>query len=281
MMYSLDPAVHAPVFAQIAPFLPAPRPHPLGCHRRRVPDHVCFIAILLRHVHGLSWESTEHVMNTIGGYRVSDTTLRTRRNEWVDAGVFELVAAAAINGYHRLIGLDLSQVSLDASDQLAPCGGTGTGIGFKTRGRLGWKWTIAVDAHGIPFGFTIDAANRNDYPAMFDLLEQLRQRNLTAQIGTLHADRGYGYDGTDTKVAAYGITHFNAPPRNKRNQGTRPLIGLGNRWIVEATNAWLCAYGQLRRNTDRRQEHRHAALCFAIALFISHRLQQRSTSPIR
>lgn len=280
MMYSLDPAVHAPVFAQIEYLLP-PRPvHPLGCHRQRIPDHVCFMAILLRHLHGLSWESTEQIMG-FAGYRVSDTTLRTRRNEWVDAGVFELLAAVAINGYHHLIGLDLEHVSLDASDQLAPCGGTGTGIGFKTRGRRGWKWTIAVDANGIPFALTTNPANDNDYPAMFDLLEQLKQRNMCHLIGTLHADRGYGYPTAAEHVASYGINNFNAPPRNKPKQGTRPLVGLGIRWIVEACNAWLCAHGQLRRNTDRRHEHRRAALCFAIALFISHRLQQRNTSPIR
>ncbi|MGE3449757.1 MAG: hypothetical protein AB7H92_19480, partial [Microbacteriaceae bacterium] len=59
------------------------------------------------------------------------------------------------------------------------------------------------------------------------------------------------------------------------------LIGLGPRWIVESTNAWLCAYGQLRRNTDRKPEHRKAALCLAIALFITHRLQHPTHSPIR
>jgi hypothetical protein len=35
------------------------------------------------------------------------------------------------------------------------------------------------------------------------------------------------------------------------------------RWIVEATNTWRSNYGQLRRNTDRRARHRHAALCRA------------------
>jgi hypothetical protein len=238
------------------------------------------MAILYRTVHGLSWESTEDMMR-FAGYKVSDTTLRSRRDEWVNAGVFEQIAAAAINGYHRLIGLDLSTVVIDASDQLAPCGGTGTGVGFKTRGRLGWKWTIAVDADGIPFGLTIDPASRNDYPAMFDLLEQLQQRNLTTLIGVLEADRGYGYDEALERVKTYGIETYRAPSRNKRSEGTRPLVGLGRRWIVEASNAWLCAYKQLIRNTDRRQEHRQAALCFVIALFITHRLQQRTTSPIR
>jgi hypothetical protein len=40
------------------------------------------------------------------------------------------------------------------------------------------------------------------------------------------------------------------------------------RWIVEATNSWWSNYGQLRRNTDRRNRHRHAALCLATTVLI-------------
>lgn len=40
-------------------------------------------------------------------------------------------------------------------------------------------------------------------------------------------------------------------------------LRLGLRWIVEAANTWCSNYGQLRRNTDRRTRHRHAALCLA------------------
>ena len=53
---------------------------------------------------------------------------------------------------------------------------------------------------------------------------------------------------------------------------TTQLVGMGQRWIVESANSWLRAYGQLRRNTDRKPEHRHAALCMAIALLLVHRI---------
>ena len=42
----------------------------------------------------------------------------------------------------------------------------------------------------------------------------------------------------------------------------------GLRWIVEATNSWLSNYGQLRRSTDRKTCHRHAALCLATTVLI-------------
>lgn len=277
MMYALDPAVHAPLFETIQHLIP-PRPtHPLGCHRKRVDDFVCFVWILHRLITGASWETLE----AMSARAVSDTTLRTRRDEWVNAGIFEQLAAQALVGYHRLIGLDLTNVCIDGSDHLAPCGGKGAGHGIKHPGRLSWKWCMAVDGDGIPIAWVIDAGNRNDYAMFFPVLDQLHDRDWTRRLGTLHADRGFNYTSTPDKVAAYGITHFIAPTRKQPGQGTVALVGMGQRWIVEATNSWLRAYGQLRRNTDRKPEQRHAALCFAIALFITHRLLDPKTSPIR
>ena len=57
--------------------------HPLGCHRTRHDDRDCFEAILHRLVTGCSWD----VAGRLG--KGSETTLRRRFNEWVDAGVFE------------------------------------------------------------------------------------------------------------------------------------------------------------------------------------------------
>jgi hypothetical protein len=277
MMHALDPAVHEPIFKAIVDLIPPPPPHPLGCHRRRISDWVCFRGILMRLVSGMSWTSIEAFMPT----RVSDTTLRARRDEWIRAGVFAEIFNQAIAGYHKLIGFNLANVIIDGSDQLAPCGGEAAAPGFKTRGRQGWKWVIAVDDRGVPITFTTAAANRNDYPLMYTVLDQLAELDLAHQIDTVHADRGFGYREANARVTAYGINRFNAPPRNDPHHGRAPLVGFGPRWIVESTNAWMCAYGQLRRNTDRKTEHRHAAMTLAITLFITHRLQHPRLSPIR
>ena len=74
-------------------------------------------------------------------------------------------------------------------------------------------------------------------------------------------------------------SHRVAKSRVARLMRTNDLVGahsrkkwrrgrLGLRWIVEATNSWLSNYGQLRRNTDRRLRHRHAALCLAVTILI-------------
>lgn len=277
MMYAFDPAINGPLFKTIKHLVPARPVHPLGCHRPRIDDFTCFVWILHRLVTGASWETLE----AMSGYKVSDTTLRHRRDEWIKAGIFDELATQAMAGYRRLIGFNLDDVCIDGSDQLAPGGGEGAGHSFKHPGRLCWKWCLAVDGDGIPIGFEIAPGNRNDYAMMFPLLDQLAEQGITKSIWRLQVDRGFNYLETPGRVASYGITEFVAPARSKRNQGAVATVGLGRRWIVESANSWLCAYGQLRRNTDRKDIHRRAAFCFAIALFITHRLQDPRTSPIR
>ena len=127
------------------------------------------------------------------GYEVSDTTLRSRRDEWVAAGVFDALRQHALHAYDRIIGLDLSEVALDGSLHKAPCGGEGTGKNPTDRAKLGWKWSIATDARGIPIGWAIDGANRNDVKMLDPTLDDLARAGLLEEIETLHLDRGYDY----------------------------------------------------------------------------------------
>ena len=122
-MRALDPEVANAVWGAVEGLLP-PREdnHPLGCHNPRIPDRVCFRGILIRLVTGCSWEIAEQLMDGA----VSDTTLRARRDEWVEAGVFDSLVEVAIAGYDRLIALDLTEVSVDGSQHKAPSGGEGT-----------------------------------------------------------------------------------------------------------------------------------------------------------
>ncbi len=77
MMYALEARVHDPVFAAIEELVPSPKPHPLGCHRRRVPDRIILWGLMWRLITGSSWETIEVMLHR----QVSDTTLRARRDE--------------------------------------------------------------------------------------------------------------------------------------------------------------------------------------------------------
>jgi hypothetical protein len=97
-------------------------------------------------VTGSSWVDIEAMMDFV----VSDTTLRARRDAWIDAGVFDALFTEAVAAFDRIVGLDLSEVSIDGSTHKAPCGGEGTGKSPVDRGKLGWKWSIAADRNGVP-----------------------------------------------------------------------------------------------------------------------------------
>jgi transposase len=221
-------------------------------------------------VTGCSWVSIEAILE----YQVSDTTLRGRRDEWVGAGVFDQLRQHALHAYDRIIGLDLSEVALDGSLHKAPCGGEGTGKNPTDRAKLGWKWSVATDAHGIPIGWAIDGANRNDVKLLGPTLDDVAQFGLLEEIDTLHLDRSYDYPKVRAQLADLGLDDLNIQRRSKPGE-TPPVaqpMRLGLRWVVEGTNSWLSNYGQLRRNTDRSTRHRHAQLCLVVVLLITAKL---------
>jgi len=289
IMRALDPEVRDAIWATIEPLFPERvDTHPLGCHRRRCPDRACFDVILVRLVTGCSFEDAERLCGNV----VSDTTVRSRRDEWVKAGVFDAIVNEAIAGYDRIIGLALSDVAVDGSLHKSPCGGEGTGPNPTDRAKAGWKWSILTDLNGIPFGWAADGANRHDSILLGPTLADAATRGLLADIETLWLDRGYDSAATRTRLCDLKIT--DAVIAKKRKRGDKPATKtasnkhtMGLRWPVERTNSWLSNYGQLRRNTDRRSSHRLAQLALAIALLLIAKLidwrnrWSKASSPIR
>jgi transposase len=270
MVRALDPAVISILWQAVFALLPERvDTHPLGCHRKRVSDLLCFRGILIRLVTGSSWETVEALME----YKVSDTTLRARRDEWIRAGVFDQLETQTRAGYDRIIGLDLECVALDGSIHKAPCGGEGTGKSPVDRAKLGYKWSVAVDANGIPIGVAIDGANRNDLRLLEPTLDAITANGLLGDVELLTLDRGYDYPVVRARLAAYGLTQLDIQQRGtKPPPGTPHRITLGLRWIVEALNSWWTNYGQIRRSTDRNDIHRLTALSLATTVLMTCRL---------
>jgi transposase len=270
IMRAFDPEVVDAVWAAIEPLLPEPiDEHPLGCHRARIPDRVCFEGILIRLVTGCAWVDAEVLL----AWAVSDTTLRARRDEWVAAGVFDRLADEAISAYDRIVGLDLAECAVDGSQHKAPTGGEGTGPNPVDRGRSGWKWSLSADRHGIPIGWVAAGANRNDCILLAPTLATVTERGLLLDIETLHLDRGYDNGVVRRHVAELGIADLVcARVRPAGTATTKKTVPLGMRWPIERTNSWLSNFGQLRRNTDRRTAHRLAQLALAIVLLLAAKL---------
>jgi transposase len=268
-MLALDRRVVEVVWEAVEGLVPQ-RPldaHPLGCHRPRIPDRDCFEALLFRLVTGCSWD----VAGRLG--KGGETTLRARRDEWLAAGMFDRLVDEALAAYDRIVGLDLSEVALDASLHKAPFGGEGTGPNPTDRAKCGWKWSIATDRWGIPLGWATDGANRHDVVLVAPTLDAVAHRGLLADLETLHLDRGYDNTRVQADCTLRGLGDVVCPKRRPPGRATTKLaVPLGMRWPVERTNSWLSNFGQLRRNTDRSITHRLAALALAIALIITIKL---------
>jgi len=202
-MRALDPEVVDAVWAACGPLIPRPLDtHPLGCHRPRASDRACFEVILVRLVTGCSWEDAERLC----GKKVSDTTARDRRDEWIAAGVLEKLYAEALHSYDEIIGLSFEDTAVDGSLHKSPCGGEGTGKNPTDRGKLGWKWSILTDDNGIPVGVAIDGANRNDSVMLAPTLDDAKAKGLLHEIETIWLDRGYDSDTTRQRLTERDIT---------------------------------------------------------------------------
>jgi transposase len=269
-MRALDSEVVDTVWTGIKDLLPVHgETHPLGCHRPRASDRDCFEMMLVRLVTGCSWEDAE----VLCGRKVSDTTARSRRDEWEAAGVFERIANEAIGAYDKVIGLDLSDVAIDGSAHKAPAGGQGTGKSPTDRGKRGWKWSIATDAAGIPIGWATSGANRHDIRLLVPTVNAVSARGLVADIDTLWLDRGYDGKMTLKYLTHIGVNDAVVAKKRQRGQGkSLKKASMGLRWPVERTNSWLSNYGQLRRNTDRKTEHRLAQFALAVAFLLTAKL---------
>jgi len=238
--------------------------HPLGRHRRRVPDRLCLWGMLVRLVTGASWVTVERLLEG----QVSDTTLRGRRDEWIEAGVFDALADEAVAAYDKIIGLDLTEVVIDTTSAKARCGGEDTGKNPVDKGRLGIKMSIATDRNGIPLGYVIGAANRHDVTLLEPTLNELSDRNLIPNVETLHLDKAYDSKSARNFVAGLGIEDAVVPRRALGNNPPPVPYRIEWRWVIERTNSWIKNHGQLAANTDRKTIHRLAAFALALACLL-------------
>jgi hypothetical protein len=206
--------------------------------------------------------------------RGGETTLRTRCNAWIHAGVFDQLAAEALAAYDRIVGLDLREVALDGSQHKAPMGGEGTGPNPTDRGKSGWKWSVLTDRRGIPVGWATDGANRHDTMLLDPTIAAVAARGLLDDIETLHLDRGYDNGVVRARCAEVGLHDVVCAKRRTRGVGRvkKTALPLGLRWPVERTNSWLSNYGQLRRSTDRTIPQRLGQFALAVALILTIKL---------
>ncbi|MFD3537449.1 IS5 family transposase, partial [Streptomyces sp. NPDC058661] len=243
--------------------------HPLGCHRRRVADRTVFEHVVLALVHGSGYER----ISTPG---CSHRTIRRRVRQWAELGISEKVHALALEAYDRMIGLGLSELSVDGCITKAPSGGEKAGRSPVDRGKQGLKRSVASDACGGPLGIVSDGANRHDSPLLGPTLEAAKE-----QVGALpkavnvNLDRGYDSAKSRALIAELGFTAEIA------RKGLPAPIQAGRRWVVERTHSWMNDYGRLRRCTEKSGSTVDFYLYLAATLVTLRMLIRRATNRYR
>lgn len=263
-MPALPSSVIDPLWDQFDALIPEREDlHPLGCHRPRIPDRVVFDKLIQVLVFGVGYAK-------IADSTCSATTIRDRRDEWIEAGIFTQLEQMVLDAYDRIIGLDLNEVTVDGCIVKAPCGGEAAGRSPVDRGKQGTKRSLLVDGDGIPLGCVATGAHRNDSPLLRPTLEQLGRFDEGLGVGlpediTVHLDAGY--DSTKTRelldeLGCRGIISKKGFP-----------LQAGKRWVVERTNAWHNrGFKKLANCTERTARVIEALIALANAIIITRRI---------
>jgi transposase len=239
---TLQTYIIEPIWEQFTTLLPEREvDHPLGCHRPRIPDRVVFEKLVQVLVFGCAY------------WRISDdecsaTTLRRRRDEWIEEGVMDSLEKLATEAYDRLIGLELSDIAVDCCITKAPCGGERTGRSPVDRGKQGIKRSVAVDADGIPLGTVVAPANRHDSPLLVETLDNVKASfaGSLPEGASVHLDRGYDSKATRERLEERGLIG------GISEKGKSAPLQATKRWVVERTNAWYNTHKKLVWCTERR-----------------------------
>ena len=259
-MPALPSSIIDPLWCQFAALIPpVTDTHPLRCHRPRIPDRIIFDKLIQVLVLGASYAK-------IADTTCSATTLRTRRDEWITAGIFEQLEQICLEFYDRIVGLDLENLSVDGCIVKAPCGGEAAGRSPVDRGKQGTKRSLLVDGAGIPLGCVVAGANRHDSPLLRPTFEKLGRFGLALpdQI-PVHLDAGYDSSKTRSLLTELGCEWV-------ISQKGVPLQA-GARWVVERTNSWHNrGFKKLQVCTERRIRVIEAFISLANAVIVVRRL---------
>jgi transposase len=265
-MPAVPPYIIEPVWEQFEALLPERKTdHPFGCHRPRIPDRVVFEKLVAVLVFGCAyWRIAEE--------GCSATTLRRRRDEWIEMGLMDALEGIALAAYDRMIGLELADVCVDGCITKAPCGGQKAGKSPVDRGKQGIKRSTMVDANGIPLGVLSAPANRHDSPLLAPTLEAFADLPEQASV---HLDKAYDSKITRRLLEERGLVGVIS------EKGNRAPLTAGLRRVVERTNSWHNAHKKLVWCTEREDRVIDFWIAFSNVIIIVRRLIRQAWSHYR
>jgi transposase len=228
-------------FAALLPDRPRVDPtHPLGCHRPRISDRIVFDTLIQVLRFGCSYEA-------IADTTCSAATIRNRRDEWIQTGIFAQLKQIALESSDRIVGLVLDQIAVDGCITKAPGGGEVAGRSPVDRGKQGMKRSSLVEGYGIPLGRVLAGANQHDSPLLSSTLDKLDDLGPLPEEITVHLDAGFDSQKTRDTLAERNMTGQIA------HKGDTAPIQASQRWHVERTHQWQNAFNRLQRCYERKE----------------------------
>ena len=139
------------LWERIEPLLPPSPPHPLGCHRPRVPNRDATDAILLGVRTGMQWNA------------LRDRNLARRRRRTgafrsgSQAAVFHEIWRQGLLEYDSVVGIDWEWLAADGAMGKAPLGGAKTGPNPTDRAKRGRNVRFSARREGSRSGWRTTA----------------------------------------------------------------------------------------------------------------------------
>lgn len=247
-------------FSALLPERPVYDPsHPLGCHRPRVSDRLIFEKLIQVLRFGCSYAG-------IADCSCGATTIRERRDEWIELGIFARIHKIARESYDRVVGLALEDLIIDGCTAKAPGGGEMAGRSPVDRGKLGMKRSLLTEGKGVPLDRVLAPANRHDSVLLASTLDKLDEIGPLPDDITLHLDAGYDSQKTRDELDRREIKGEIA------RKGIKAPIQAGQRWPVERANSWHNNFNRLQRCYERSEQVIDAFFDLADAIITLRRL---------
>ena len=250
------------LWTRVEPLLPPLEPRRFRFPGRKPLDRRRILAgILFVLKTGIAWDDLPAELGWGCG-----KTCREYLRLWHAAGVWHQLHAVLLAELNAADLIDWSRAIIDGTLAKAPEGGDDTGPNPTDRGKSGSKHHVLTDANGIPLAVVLTAANVPDVVAVPEVLTAMPPvggkpgppRELPDRR---QGDRGYDSDPLRKFLRWLGIVPELAKRRTDHGSGMGTT-----RWVVERTNAFLHAFGRLRRRLDRHAECQHAFLALACSL---------------
>jgi transposase len=224
-----------------------PKEKPIGKKGGRPPicHRIILNVIWFVEVTGCRWKDVPTQMGCSG------ESARTRLRDWEEVGIWDAIHLELLGLLRKLGVLDPSIVIIDSTQTRAVGGGDETGPSPVDRRKKGTKFTLIVDAHGVPMVIRLAPSNQSDHIELIPAVQAIPKVGGLPGRPITHPDDLYGDAGYDSERRRIILRFLGIEP-HIRYKNSEHGSHLGTvRWVVERTISWIKGLRRMRIRYDR------------------------------